>query len=63
MLIGLLTRIIPLEKVEQAADFLVEIMPILFVPPTVSIMASAEEMKQMLVPLCVISVQLFSRLI
>ena len=56
MLIGLITKIIPLEKVEGAADFLVEIMPILFVPPTVSIMASVEEMKQMLVPLCVISV-------
>ena len=56
MLVGLITKIIPLNKVEDAADFLVEIMPILFVPPTVSIMTSAEAMKQMLVPLCVISV-------
>lgn len=56
MLIGLITKIIPLHKVEGAADFLVEIMPILFVPPTVGIMASAEALKQMLVPLCVISV-------
>jgi len=56
MLVGLLTGIIPLEKVEGAADFLVEIMPILFVPPTVSIITSVEEMKQMLIPLCVISV-------
>ena len=56
MLIGLITKIIPLHKVEDAADFLVEIMPILFVPPTVSIMTSVEAMKQMLVPLCVISV-------
>ena len=56
MLIGLITKIIPLEKVEGAADFLVEIMPILFIPPTVGIMASVETLKQMLVPLCVISV-------
>jgi len=56
MLIGLMTGIIPLEKVEGAADFLVEIMPILFIPPTVGIMASVEALKQMLVPLCVISV-------
>lgn len=56
MLVGLVTKIIPLEKVEGAADFLVEIMPILFVPPTVSILTSVEEMKQMLIPLCVISV-------
>ena len=55
MLIGLMTKIIPLEKVEGAADFLTEIMPILFVPPTVSIMTSVEAMKQMLLPLCVIS--------
>lgn len=56
MLAGLLTKIIPLKKVEGAADFLVEIMPILFVPPTVSIMTSVEEMRQMAVALCVISV-------
>ncbi len=56
MLVGLITKIIPLEKVEGAADFLVEIMPILFIPPTVGIMSSMEELKQMLVPLCVISI-------
>ena len=56
MLVGLITKIIPLEKVEGAADFLVEIMPILFIPPTVGIMASVDALKEMLVPLCVISV-------
>lgn len=56
MLLGLTTKIIPLEKVEGAADFLVDIMPIMFVPPTVGIMASVEALKEMLIPLCVISV-------
>lgn len=56
MLIGLITKIIPLEKVEGAADFLVEAMPVLFIPPTVSIMASVDAIKAMLVPLVVISV-------
>lgn len=56
MLVGLITKIIPLEKVEGAADFLVEIMPIMFIPPTVGIMTSVEALKEMLVPLCVISV-------
>lgn len=56
MLVGLITKIIPLEKVEGAADFLVEIMPILFVPPTVSIMTSFDVLKELLVPLTVISV-------
>lgn len=56
MLLGLVTKVIPLEKVEGAADFLVDILPILFVPPTVGIMASVEALKEMLLPLCVISI-------
>ena len=56
MLIGLVTGLIPLKEVEDAADFLVEIMPIMFIPATVGIMASIEALKQMLVPLCVISI-------
>ncbi len=55
MLIGLLTHIIPLEKVEGVADFLVENMAIVFIPPTVGIMASVEALRQMLIPLIVIS--------
>lgn len=56
MLLGLVTKVIPLEKVEGAADFLVDILPILFVPPTVGIMANIEALKEMLLPLCVISI-------
>lgn len=56
MLIGLMTKWIPLEKVEGAADFLIEIMPILFVPATVSIIANVDALKQMLVPLLVICI-------
>lgn len=56
MLLGLITHIIPLEKVEGAADYLVGIMALLFVPPTVGIMASVEELKEMGVALVVISV-------
>lgn len=55
MLIGLVTHIIPLEKVEGVADFLVENMAIVFIPPTVGIMASVEALRQMLIPLIVIS--------
>ena len=56
MLVGLITKLIPLEKVEGAADFLIEVMPVLFVPPTVSIMANFDALKQMLVPLVVICI-------
>ena len=56
MLLGLMTGIIPLEKVEGAADYLVGIMTLMFVPPTVGIISAAEELKQMGVALVVISV-------
>ena len=56
MLIGLVTGLIPLKEVEDAADFLVEIMPIMFIPATVGIMTSIDALKQILVPLCVISI-------
>ena len=47
MLFLLITKIVPLNKVED--------LSIMFIPPTVGIMASVEEMKAMLVPLFVIS--------
>lgn len=55
MLVALVTKLIPLEKVEGAADFLVEILPVLFVPSTVSLIASVDALRDMLLPLVVIS--------
>ena len=55
MLIALWTKIIPLKEVEGVSDFLTDNLAVMFIPPTVGIMASVEEMKQMLVPLIVIS--------
>lgn len=56
LLLGLLTGLIPLKAVEGAADFLVEAMPILFIPATVGIMTSAEALRELLLPLTVIIV-------
>lgn len=56
MLLGLLTKVIALEKVEETADFLIEIMPIMFVPLLVGVIAEVEALQQMLLPFCVISV-------
>lgn len=56
MLLGLITKIIPLNKVERAADFLVENMAVLFIPSTVGIMACVEELRQMAIPLLVVCV-------
>ena len=52
----ILEILIPLEKVETAADFLVDAMSIMFVPATVGIMASVDALKEMLLPICVITV-------
>lgn len=56
MLVLLMTKVIKLEMVEDVADFLTGNLTIMFIPPTVGIMASVEEMKAMLVPLFVISI-------
>ena len=56
MLGGLMTKIIPLEKVENVADFLIANMPIMFIPPTVGMIASVEELKKMAIPLVVICI-------
>ena len=47
MLVGLITKLIPLEKVETAADFLVDAMSVMFVPATVGIMVSVDALKEM----------------
>lgn len=56
MLLALITKVIKLKDVENVSDFLTGNMAILFIPATVGIMASVEEIKKMLIPLCVISV-------
>lgn len=56
MLLALSTKIIPLKEVEGVSDFLTDNLAVMFIPPTVGIMASVEEIKQMFVPLVVISV-------
>lgn len=56
MLIGLMTKVIPLSKVEGAADYLVSILAIMFIPATVGIMDTVTELKEMAIPLVVISI-------
>lgn len=51
MLAALTLGIIPLEKVEETADYLVNIMAVMFVPAAVGVMAAAEELKEMALPL------------
>lgn len=50
MLLGLCTGIIPLEKVDGAGSFLVEIMPVMFIPAGVGLIASWDALRPMLLP-------------
>ena len=56
MLILLQCKIIKVESVEKASDFLLEIMPILFISSTVGIMSAWEKLQNIFIPVVVISV-------
>ena len=56
MLVALMTGIIKLPQVEGAAKFLIEIMPVMFVPATSGLINNFAAMRQMLLPLLVISI-------
>ena len=56
MFILLLTGVVKLEAVQETADFLIAIMPILFVPGGVALISSFGILAEMLVPFLVITV-------
>ena len=53
LLIGLLSGFIPLSSVKEAGTFLIEIMPVMFIPAGVGLMASWQPV---LVPVSIITV-------
>ena len=56
MFAGLVTGIIPLGQVEETADFLVAIMPMMFIPAGVGLMVEWDSLRGILVPFAVIIV-------
>ena len=56
MLIALGTHILKLEQVKEAAEFLIEIMPVMFIPAGVGLMASWHILQPFLVPVSIITV-------
>lgn len=54
MLIALITGIIKLEKIEATADFLLDIMTIVFIPGGVGLITAWEPIRAMFVPAMVI---------
>lgn len=56
MLILLLTRLLRVEQVGQAASFLIEIMPVMFIPAAVGLLDTWSALRPVVVPVAVISV-------
>ena len=55
MLICLCTKVVKLQQVKIAADFLIDIMPPMFIPAAVGIMGVWSGIKEIFVPLVVIT--------
>ena len=53
MLIGLITKIIPLRAVKETATFLLEIMPVMFIPAAVGISEKWDILAPVLLPVTV----------
>ena len=53
MIILLATKVVKLEQVKDVADFLIEIMPLMFIPAGVGIIVSWKQVRGMIVPVCV----------
>lgn len=56
MLVCLCTRVIKLEKIEGAGDFLLQIMPLMFIPGGAGLILAWGELKSVIVPVAVITV-------
>lgn len=55
MLLALQTRVIALDKVKDTAKLLIEIMPLMFIPAAVELMESWVVLKDILVPVIIIT--------
>lgn len=56
LFIGLLSGLIKLESVKEAGSFLIEIMPVMFIPAGVGLMSSWLNLKPIIIPVCIITV-------
>ena len=56
MLALLMTRAIKVEHVKEVGEFMIEIMPLMFIPAGVGLMTSWSQLKTFLLPLVVITV-------
>ena len=56
MFTGLMTGLVKLEHVRDTGKFLIEIMPLMFIPAGVGLITSWEILKTVLVPVCISTV-------
>lgn len=56
MFVGLMTGVIKLDAVKDVGKFLIEIMPIMFIPAGVGLMSSWSVLKPLLLPVSIITV-------
>lgn len=55
MLAALIFKIIPLNQIENVSDFMISIMPIMFIPATVQLMVTWTVLKEMMFPVIFIT--------
>ncbi len=56
MLIALMTKVIRVEHVKETSDFLMDVMPIMFVPASVGLMVSWGILQEILIPVLIVSI-------
>lgn len=55
MLVALKTGILPLEDVKDAGNFMIEIMPLMFIPAAVGLIVTWDTLKQIFIPVIIIT--------
>lgn len=55
MLLLLATKVIKVEQVRDTGNYLLEIMPVMFIPAAVGLITMWDELKALWLPLCVIT--------
>ena len=56
MLLLLMTHTVSLESVKETGEFLIEIMPMMFIPAAVGLLVSWKQLQSILIPVLVITV-------
>lgn len=56
LLLSLVTGIVKIDQIKEASTFLIEIMPMMFIPAAAGLLTSWSSLKPVLLPVCVITI-------